>query len=85
MGTEVNSSATPVAPEFLRVETEEDFITLKFGKLENEQLENEKQFVVLSEIKIKPGALYSMLVELYRVGIKYEKTYNRSIGFSENL
>lgn len=80
MGTEVNSSATPVAPEVLRVETEEDFISLKFGKLENEE-----QFVVLSEIKIKPGALYSMLVELYRVGIKYEKTYNRSIGFSENL
>ena len=52
MGTEVNSSATPVAPENLRIETEEDFISLKFGKLENEE-----QFVVLSEIRIKPGAL----------------------------
>ena len=67
-------------PTALRIGLEEDFIVLEFGDSENID-DNESVFDVSARIRIKPQSLRLIIGELYNIGLSYEKTYNRDIGF----
>ena len=68
-------------PTALRIGIEEDFIVLEFGD-SKEIDETRNIFDVSAKIRIKPKALRFIIGELYNIGLSYEKTYNRDIGFS---
>ena len=78
---EVHFDGKILEPTALRIGMEENFIVFEFGDSEDVN-DNKTIFNVSTKIRITPKSLRAIIGELYNIGLSYEKTYNRDIGFS---